>query len=173
MGQYKRCMVCEQEVPLIAETGMCGPCTFGTTDAIGEGELIPKRQQRPGPLHFGPKPGDFIKITKAEMDAFFRADKGWVCYDNQGWEYVYEFCVPDSIIRIRVGSGISTGKDHRSRDNTIRVYAIGYETKPKYVFGLCKSLPVKPSLGWQDRIKARYKEALDRARINLSVQKRH
>ena len=166
MGQYRKCESCEQEVPLIAGTDMCGPCTFGTADAIGEGELIPVNQPRP-------RPGDFIKITKAQMDALFRADKGWTCHNNQGWEYVYEYCVPDSVIRIRVASGISTGKERRSRDNTIRVIAIGYETKPKCVYGLCKGLPVKPSLGWENRVKERYKEALDRARFNLSVQKRH
>ncbi len=172
MGQYKRCECCDNELPLIAETGMCGPCTFGTADALGEGELIPVNQPRPKPASH--KPGDFIKITKAQMDALFRADKGWTCYNDQGWEYVYEYCVPDSIIRIRVASGVNTGMGHPSRDSTIRVIAIGYETKPqKYVFGLCKGLPVKPSLGWENRIKERYKEALTRARLNLSVQKRH
>jgi hypothetical protein len=32
------CEVCGQ-FPYLSETGMCGPCTFGTADAIGEGDV--------------------------------------------------------------------------------------------------------------------------------------
>lgn len=32
------CMVCGA-VPYLSESLMCGPCTFGTADAIGEGDL--------------------------------------------------------------------------------------------------------------------------------------
>ena len=34
----KGCEVCGQ-FPVISETGMCGPCTFGTVAGTGEGEL--------------------------------------------------------------------------------------------------------------------------------------
>jgi hypothetical protein len=37
--RYKSCDVCDQ-APIIVESGMCGPCTFGTADALGEGEYI-------------------------------------------------------------------------------------------------------------------------------------
>lgn len=36
---FQGCEVCGQ-TPIIRESGMCGPCTFGTADAIGEGEFI-------------------------------------------------------------------------------------------------------------------------------------
>lgn len=39
--RFVECSVCG-ETPIIRESGMCGPCTFGTADAIGEGEYIPK-----------------------------------------------------------------------------------------------------------------------------------
>lgn len=37
--EFVGCQVCDQ-TPIIRESGMCGPCTFGTADAIGEGEFI-------------------------------------------------------------------------------------------------------------------------------------
>jgi hypothetical protein len=35
----KGCEVCGQ-FPYLSETGMCGPCTHGTADAIGEGDVF-------------------------------------------------------------------------------------------------------------------------------------
>ena len=35
-----KCIVCGQS-PTIKETRMCGPCTFGEADAIGEGDCWP------------------------------------------------------------------------------------------------------------------------------------
>lgn len=37
--KFKGCEVCGQ-VPIIVESGMCGVCTYGTADALGEGEYI-------------------------------------------------------------------------------------------------------------------------------------
>ncbi len=33
------CEVCGQ-YPYFSESGMCGPCTFGTADALGEGDVF-------------------------------------------------------------------------------------------------------------------------------------
>lgn len=37
--EFKGCDVCGA-FPIVVESGLCGPCTFGTADAIGEGEYI-------------------------------------------------------------------------------------------------------------------------------------
>ena len=36
------CIVCGQW-PILSQTDMCGPCTFGTADAIGEGDVWPEK----------------------------------------------------------------------------------------------------------------------------------
>lgn len=108
-------------------------------------------------------------ISLEQMDEVFRADKGWTRYENQGWEYVYEYCVPNSVIRIKVGSGIAVA-GAVNRCKPIRMFAIGYEKTPKKnVWGLCKSVSIKPTEGWKDRVKQRYTEVLNVARHNLAA----
>lgn len=37
-GETGGCMICGQ-YPYLSQSGMCGPCTFGTADALGEGDI--------------------------------------------------------------------------------------------------------------------------------------
>jgi ribosomal protein L37E len=39
------CEVCGQ-YPYFKDSGMCGPCTFGTADALGEGDVFGPEDER-------------------------------------------------------------------------------------------------------------------------------
>lgn len=161
MGKYKVCICCHNELPLIRETGMCGPCTFGSSSMTGEGELIPLDKGEKSPTK-----NRQLELTRAQMDKIFRAEKGWKRHNNQGWEYVYEYCVPKTYIRIKVSSSVSVYDDKTQPIGTdvIRIYAILYKEATgntlKQVSGLCKSISVERTAGWEDRVKDAYKKVL-------------
>lgn len=111
-----------------------------------------------------------LTLTLSDMDETLRADKGWVRYSNQGQEFVYEYCVKDSDIRIKVQSGIcvrSKKMDYPGLD-AIRVFAILYiearGNRKKMVRGLCKSRIVRPGGDWKTRLKRAYEDTLSDAR---------
>jgi len=161
MAKYQVCTCCNNEVPLIEETGMCGPCTFGSNSAIGEGVLILINKG------ITPKRGvSQVEVTLAEMDAVFRADKGWIRYDNQGYEHVYQYRVPYTHILVKVNSSINvhTGKSRPVGTDVIAMYSILYveanQRGPKKVSGLCKSIVIERTTGWEERVKETYKKIL-------------
>ncbi len=147
------CCVCQQPARLVADTGMCGPCCTGEADM------------------FEPSIGaSNLHLTRSDLDEVLKADKGWTRYSNQGYEYVYEYCVPSTSIRIRVQSGVSiqTGSMDVPGLDAMRMFAISYNKRngqgKAIVRGLCKAVIVRPAPGWQERLKGAYREVLRKAK---------
>ena len=145
------CDICHNPAKLVADTGMCGSCCFGEASML-----------EPAFTHVG----SHQCITLAQMDAVLKPEKGWTRYNSQGREYVYEYCVPNSSIRIKVMSGIDVkiGTMDVPGLDSIRMYAIRYvpalNGKPKQVLGLCKAIRTKTGKGWEDRLRQMYAEVL-------------
>ncbi len=151
------CDICHNPAALIEDTGMCGACCFGEASML-----------EPAFVHVNSYEG----ITLAQMDAVLKPDKGWVRYNNQGREYVYEFCVPNSNIRIKVMSGIDVkcGRMDVPGLDQIRMYAILYKPaaagKSKAVYGLCRAMRIGTGKGWEERLKQMYVQVLQLAKKN-------
>lgn len=159
MGRKRQdiCDICHNPATLVADTGMCGSCCFGEASML-----------EPAFTHIGVHEG----ITLAQMDAVLKPEKGWTRYNNQGREYVYEYCVPNSNIRIKVNSGIDVKQGTMDVPglDSIRMYAIRYVPAlsggAKQVVGLCKAMRTKTGKGWEDRLRKMYVDVLQIAKKN-------
>lgn len=107
-----------------------------------------------------------LALTLSDLDGVLKDEKGWVRYDNQGHEYVYEYCVKNSDIRIKVLSGVSVRSQEMDVPglDCIRVFAILYSeasgNRKKSVKGLCPARKVMPGGDWKTRLKRVYEETL-------------
>lgn len=149
------CEVCQNEIQLVDGTGLCEACCFGEASAL-----------EPACSHVS----KYQSVSVADLDALLKIEKGWVRYHNQGQDYVYEYCVPSSDIRIKVQSGVNikTGTMEVPGFDAIKIYAILYipaqGKNQKSVRGLCKSVRILTTEGWQERVKTVYKEVLSESR---------
>jgi ribosomal protein L37E len=150
-----KCDVCGHEAYLIEDTGLCLSCCFGEADP-GE---PPMRKQK-----------FKTNLNVSDFDKVFKSEKGWTRYDNQARDYVYEYCLPGTFIRIKVHSGVNILTNSVQLDglDSIRIFAILYvpesAKRKKMVRGLVKAKIVRITEGWETKVREKYVQVLEEAK---------
>ena len=104
-------------------------------------------------------PKTYVLITELEFDTLLKASKGWTKeYQYEELVYLYSSTKnPD--IQVKVFSSLTrTGVSRKCGGDAIRVCAINTKTNR----GIAKSKRVNRIAGWEDRIKARVIEIINK-----------
>lgn len=96
----------------------------------------------------------FVNITEAEMDDFLKKDKGWE-KNRSGYEYVYDYHIPNYPIIVKVMSSISvnTLQGRNKGSDAIRVFAVRKDKNGKVAGGLLKAKRVYRTQNWRDHVR--------------------
>lgn len=94
----------------------------------------------------------YVTITELEMDALFKADKGWSKV-LEGGEYVYRYTTlknPDIVVKV-FSSVTPDGVARKCGGDAIRICAVNTKTNR----GVIKNGRVNRTSGWDDRVKTK------------------
>lgn len=101
----------------------------------------------------------YVDVTELEFDALLKSEKGWK-KDLQGMEYVYTYQStknPDIIIKV-FSSVTQKGIGRKCGGDAIRICAVNTRTNR----GVMKAKRVNRVVGWEDRVKERVIETLEK-----------
>lgn len=101
----------------------------------------------------------YIIITEMEMDTLFKAEKNWT-KGIEGGEYVYSYTTnknPDIVVKV-FSSVTPNGVSRKCGGDAIRVCCVNFKTKR----GVIKTKRVNRTAGWDERIKERVMESIDK-----------
>lgn len=101
----------------------------------------------------------YVDVTELEFDTLLKSEKGWK-KEVQGLEYVYIYQStknPDVIIKV-FSSVTQNGIGRKCGGDAIRVCAVNTRTNK----GIMKSKRVYRVPGWEDRVKERVIETLEK-----------
>ena len=105
-----------------------------------------------------------VTITKTDMDLLLQPENGWH-RTSKTVEYFYERKVNG--VSIFVQSSVLTKTGRSVQGGPIRIFAIGYVGDTNFM--IAKPVCIKPSKGWEGRLKQRYKDTVARINRNQTV----
>lgn len=107
----------------------------------------------------------YTQITLREFDNFCKREKGWI-RNRSGYEYVYDYRVPNTPIVIKILSSIDVdGGICRNRGaDAIRIFAVLVDANNKVKKGLVKAERVNRCHGWEDRVIKAFKSIREQAK---------
>jgi hypothetical protein len=101
----------------------------------------------------------YVVVTELEFDNVCKPDKGWV-KTYQGEELVYQYTTkknPDVVVKV-FSSITKSGLGRKCGGDAVRVCAVNTKTNR----GIIKSSRVYRVPGWEDRVKARVLETIEK-----------